>query len=109
MSHMTVDEPLEISAGPVALDGDLIIPPTAAGVVLFAHGSGSGRLSPRNRSVARRLQEAGFGTLLLDLLTAEEEVVDARTAHLRFDIGLLADRLAGATAWLAHDLRTSAL
>ena len=78
------------------IEGDLRLPGDAAGVVVFAHGSGSSRHSPRNRMVATRLNEAGFGTLLIDLLTSEEEAVDVRTAHLRFDIGLLADRLLAA-------------
>ena len=78
------------------IEGDLRLPGDAAGVVVFAHGSGSSRHSPRNRMVATRLNEAGFGTLSIDLLTGEEEAVDVRTAHLRFDIGLLADRLLAA-------------
>jgi dienelactone hydrolase len=82
------------------LEGNLTVPEDAGGLVLFAHGSGSGRLSPRNRYVARVLNEAGLATLLMDLLTAQEEEVDARTGHLRFDIGLLADRLVSATHWL---------
>src|ERR1051325_3364889 len=89
-----------ISAGSVVLEGDLTIPERAAGVVLFAHGSGSSRHSPRNRFVAEQLQEAGFATLLIDLLTAREETVDRETAELRFDIGLLADRVVSATDWL---------
>src|SRR4051794_39383120 len=83
------------------LEGDLALPPSARGVVLFAHGSGSGRHSPRNRFVAAELNRAGLATLLVDLLTAEEEQVDLRTAHLRFDLDMLADRLVGATDWLA--------
>jgi dienelactone hydrolase len=71
-------------------------------VVLFAHGSGSGRHSSRNRYVARLLNQAGLATLLIDLLTADEEAVDLQTAHLRFDIGLLAQRLVGATDWLTQ-------
>lgn len=82
------------------LDGFLNLPEGAAGIVLFAHGSGSSRHSPRNRYVASVLREGGLGTLLFDLLTPGEEAVDRRTAELRFDIGLLADRLVGATAWL---------
>ena len=89
-----------VPAGLVTLEGMLEIPDGARGVVLFAHGSGSSRHSPRNRYVARALQEGGLATLLLDLLTAEEEEVDRVTAHLRFDIPLLAGRLAGATTWL---------
>jgi putative phosphoribosyl transferase len=77
--------------------------------VLFAHGSGSGRHSPRNRYVAQVLREAGLATLLIDLLTAEEEEVDLRTRHLRFDIGLLAERLVGATEWLERNPDTQDL
>lgn len=85
------------------IHGSLVRPPRARGVVLFAHGSGSSRFSPRNRFVASVLQQAGFATLLMDLLTPEEERVDRRTRHLRFDIGLLADRLVAATDWItAH-------
>jgi len=102
-------ETARVAAGPVTLEGDLGIPEGAAGVVLFAHGSGSGRHSPRNQFVAGRLRAAGLATLLIDLLTAEEEAVDAYTAHLRFDIGLLADRLVGATDWLTADPRTAGL
>jgi putative phosphoribosyl transferase len=91
------------------IEGDLQLPVDADGLVVFAHGSGSSRRSPRNRMVASRLNDAGLGTLLIDLLSREEEAVDARTAHLRFDIGLLADRLlvageAVATEPAAHDL-----
>jgi dienelactone hydrolase len=100
---------VQVEAGSVTLEGNLVVPGGARGVVLFAHGSGSGRHSPRNRFVARALQEAGLGTLLVDLLTAEEEAVDAVTLHLRFDIGLLAERLVGATDWLARDGRTAGL
>jgi len=81
------------------LDGELIIPAGATGVVLFAHGSGSSRHSPRNQFVAERIRAAGVGTLLFDLLTREEEAVDIQTRHLRFDIRLLADRLVDATRW----------
>ena len=86
--------------GEVSLDGELQIPPNAAGLVLFAHGSGSSRLSPRNQFVARMLREAGLGTLLFDLLTREEEMIDSFTRHLRFDIVLLCERLVAATRWL---------
>jgi dienelactone hydrolase len=86
----------------VALHGDLNLPKDTRAVVLFAHGSGSGRQSPRNRRVARLLNEAGLGTLLIDLLTREEEGIDLRTAHLRFDINLLAERLVRATDWLTQ-------
>jgi dienelactone hydrolase len=100
---------VHVAAGAVTLQGELNIPQNARGVVLFAHGSGSGRLSPRNRYVAALLNEAGLATLLVDLLTAEEEVVDMRTAHLRFNIDLLAERLIGATEWLAREPHTGGL
>jgi putative phosphoribosyl transferase len=93
----------------VTLEGDLIIPDRAVGIVLFAHGSGSSRHSPRNRYVAGELQHVGLATLLLDLLTLDEEAVDVQTAHLRFDIELLAERLIGATDWLAREPDTRAL
>jgi dienelactone hydrolase len=84
----------------LALPGDLVVPEQARGIVVFAHGSGSSRLSPRNRAVAAGLTRAGFGTLLFDLLTAEEERADARDAALRFDVAMLARRLTGAVGWL---------
>lgn len=93
---------VRVSAGAVTLEGTLGIPPGAQGIVIFAHGSGSSRHSPRNRYVARVLREGGVATLLIDLLTLEEEAVDTMTAHLRFDIGLLADRLVGATDWVGQ-------
>ena len=89
-----------VTAGPVRLDGNLTLPEDARAVVLFAHGSGSSRHSPRNRYVARLLNEAKLATLLIDLLTLHEEVIDARTAQLRFNIDLLAERLVDATDWL---------
>src|SRR6267378_1953722 len=91
---------VQIRSGSAVLQGDLSIPAGAQGVVLFAHGSGSSRHSPRNQFVARTIRDAGVGTLLFDLLTAEEEAIDSRTGHLRFDIGLLARRLIDATYWL---------
>ena len=94
---------VRIPVGARELEGNLIVPETPAGVVLFAHGSGSSRHSSRNRFVARELQEAGLATLLLDLLTAEEEAVDNQTRHLRFDIGMLAERLVHATRWLGQN------
>ncbi len=100
---------VRIPAGPATLEGNLGIPEDARGVVLFAHGSGSGRHSPRNRYVAQALREARLATLLIDLLTLEEEEVDLYTRHLRFDIGLLAERLVGATDWLTQDPRTQDL
>jgi putative phosphoribosyl transferase len=91
-----------ITTGRVTLEGDLCIQEGAGGVVLFAHGSGSGKYSSRNRHVARLLNQARLATLLIDLLSVEEEVIDSRTAQLRFDIGLLARRLVGATDWLVE-------
>jgi len=88
------------------LEGDLVIPAGARGLVLFAHGSGSGRFSPRNRRVAAVLQDAMLATLLLDLLTDSEERIDSVTAQLRFDIPFLADRLLAATDWAASDAAT---
>jgi putative phosphoribosyl transferase len=88
-------------AGGTVVRGDLGLPEGARGIVVFAHGTGSGRRSPRNRMVAERLRDHGLGTLLMDLLSEQEEVVDRRTRELRFDIGLLAERLAGAAGWLA--------
>jgi len=89
--------PVALEVDTVSLNGDLVVPSRAHGIVVFAHGSGSGRSSPRNRYVAGVLQAGGLATLLFDLLTPEEERVDLRTRHLRFDIELLADRLVGAT------------
>ncbi len=92
--------PVQIDLPDASLSGDLAMPAQPKGLVLFAHGSGSSRFSSRNRAVARHLQEAGLATLLFDLLTEDEEAIDARTAQLRFDIPLLADRLVGALDWL---------
>jgi pimeloyl-ACP methyl ester carboxylesterase len=92
---------IEVPVGDVSLEGTLTIPPDPQGVVVFVHGSGSGRFSPRNRAVAGVLVGGGFVTLLTDLLTAEEEVEDVRTARLRFDIALLADRVVATIDWLA--------
>jgi putative phosphoribosyl transferase len=103
------ERPVRVSTGPVELEGDLGVPEDAGGVVLFAHGSGSSRHSPRNRYVAQALREAGLATLLIDLLTPDEERVDLSTGHLRFDIELLAERLAGATNWLMEDPDTATL
>ena len=97
---------VRVSAGPVTLEGNLVLPAGAQGVVLFAHGSGSSRFSPRNRYVARELQQGGLGTLLIDLLTEEEERIDLRTREIRFDIPLLADRLVGAVDWLKENAET---
>ena len=99
----TVEEQLvQVPAGSVTLKGNLTLPEESRAIVLFAHGSGSSRHSPRNRYVARVLNEAKLATLLIDLLTLHEEVVDARTAQLRFDIDLLAERLVDATDWLTQ-------
>ena len=100
---------IRVPFGELVLNGDLVVPDQAGGVVLFAHGSGSGRHSPRNRLVARVLNDGGLATLLLDLLTPEEEALDRETGHLRFDIDLLARRLVAATDWLAGDPRTVGL
>lgn len=99
------EQPLTVTAGNAVLHGDLGLPEKPAGVVLFAHGSGSGRLSPRNRFVAQTLQKRGLATLLLDLLE-EQEADDRRKV---FDIDLLADRLLGATAWLRQQPATKEL
>src|SRR5262249_39998816 len=101
MFNTTAEHPVRVVAGGVTLEGNFGVPDRARGVVLFAHGSGSGRHSPRNRLVAERLRDAGLATLLIDLLTEDEEAIDSRTAHLRFNIDLLADRLVGAIDWLA--------
>ncbi|MFC5942352.1 dienelactone hydrolase family protein [Micromonospora harpali] len=90
-----------IPAGDAGLPADVLVPAGATGVVLFAHGSGSSRHSPRNTAVAGVLNGRALGTVLVDLLTPEEDRVDARTAELRFDIGLLADRLAAIVDWMA--------
>jgi dienelactone hydrolase len=99
-------------AGPVhavSLEGNLALPEGAKGLVLFAHGSGSSRFSPRNRFVARSLQEAGLATLLIDLLSPQEEALDVRTAELRFDLPFLARRLAEVIDWLEADPQTQNL
>jgi putative phosphoribosyl transferase len=88
---------------PAGLIGDLTVPANAYGVVVFAHGSGSSRLSPRNKLVACSLQQRNLATLLLDLLTPDEEQIDLRTGHLRFDVNLLANRLAQATKWITDN------
>lgn len=101
------EQPVRVPAGPVVLDGDLALPAEARGLVLFAHGSGSSRLSPRNRHVARILRDAALGTLLIDLLTRDEEKIDASSAHLRFDVALLAARLGEIMEWLGGRSATS--
>jgi dienelactone hydrolase len=104
-----VREEVRIPAGSVSLDGELCVPADAPGLVLFAHGSGSSRHSPRNQFVAGVIREAGIGTLLFDLLTPQEEQVDDVTRELRFDIGLLARRLATAAQWAAQQPATREL
>jgi putative phosphoribosyl transferase len=100
---------VRVDVGAAQLEGGLVIPRPARGVVLFAHGSGSSRHSPRNRYVAGVLNKGGLATLLIDLLTPDEEQVDLRTGHLRFDIGLLAERLVGAAEWLSRTPETKGL
>ena len=100
---------VQIRAGGVLIDGDLSVPAKAAGLVIFAHGSGSSRHSSRNRAVATALEMAGFATLLLDLLTAAEEAIDDRTAEYRFDIGRLAERVVAAIDWAAGEPHLAAL
>jgi putative phosphoribosyl transferase len=95
---------LRIPVGGVVVVGNLNMPAEAKGLVLFAHGSGSGRFSPRNRYVAKEFNKSNIATLLFDLLTIEEEQEDIVTAQYRFNIKLLADRLFGATKWLKNDL-----
>ncbi|TML00151.1 MAG: hypothetical protein E6G34_01240 [Actinobacteria bacterium] len=102
-STASLTRSVTISAGPAQLVGDLTAPEGAVGVVAFAHGSGSGRHSPRNREVAMRLNEAQLATLLLDLLTAKEERADLRTGELRFDTPLLARRMVAAIDWLESE------
>ena len=105
----SVERAVTVTTGGASLEGSLALPPAARGVVVFAHGSGSSRHSPRNRFVAEALREGGMGTLLLDLLTTREEGVDAYTREHRFDIGLLARRLAGSIDWLEQEESTRAL
>ena len=100
---------VRVPVGAKQLDGNLTLPASPIGVVLFAHGSGSSRHSPRNRYVARVLNEAGLATLLVDLLTPKEEVADLLTGDLRFNIELLAKRLLGATEWLKTGPQTRQL
>jgi dienelactone hydrolase len=94
---------IQIPTGAVALDGELTIPPDAGGLVIFAHGSDSSRRSPRHQEIARLLRKAGLGTLLFDLLTPVEAAEDARTGRLRFNMGLLTQRLVCAAHWLADE------
>src|SRR5436190_6311456 len=100
---------VEIPAPGARLAGTLTFPAAPLGIVVFAHGSGSGRFSPRNRAVAGALVDAGLATLLIDLLTAAEEAVDVRTRHLRFDVELLGRRVVASVDWLAADATTGPL
>lgn len=101
MNHSTLPRDVVVTVGAARLSATLAVPERARGVVLFAHGSGSSRHSPRNRYVARVLQDARFATVLLDLMTPDEERLDAPTGNLRFDVGFLANRLIDATEWVA--------
>jgi dienelactone hydrolase len=107
--HPTEARTVRVTAGPVTVEGDLVIPAGAHGIVLFAHGSGSSRHSSRNRYVARALNESGLAALLMDLLTAQEEAQDVTTAEFRFDIGLLAERVVGAIDWVRQQPETARL
>jgi putative phosphoribosyl transferase len=109
MPALIVAQPVQVRAGGTALPADLAVPDHPRGVVVFAHGSGSSRRSPRNQRVAASLHHRRFATLLMDLLTDEEERVDRRTRELRFDIPLLAERLTGAIDWLSRHQATAGL
>jgi putative phosphoribosyl transferase len=98
-----------ISINEITLEGNLVIPTKVQGIVVFAHGSGSSRFSPRNRFVAEQLQASGLATLLMDLLTLKEETIDIQTREFRFDIKLLSERLIGATRWLRKETATQEL
>src|SRR5262245_48888869 len=102
-----IARPVRLDVSGVGLVGDLAMPPDARSLVIFAHGSGSSRHSPRNRAVAEVLQHGGVATLLLDLLTEPEELVDATTAEFRFNIPVLADRLVGVVDWALSDPQIS--
>ena len=108
MTQQTINEVL-VPTGEMALAGSLAIPGQAAGMVIFAHGSGSSRFSSRNRFVAEFLNQGALATLLFDLLTAEEHQVDQYSRRLRFDIPLLAERLSGAVDWIANNQATREL
>ena len=109
MAATPLDRLVRVPAGTAELEGNLRIHGSARAIVVFAHGSGSSRHSPRNRFVADHLASAGLGTLLIDLLTRREEIVDMQNAELRFDIRLLAERLGAVTDWLAAESATVAL
>src|SRR5947207_14811933 len=104
-----MENSVRIPMGSIFLEGELQSSESATGVILFAHGSGSSRHSPRNRFVAGSLQGAGFATLLLDLLTSEEESQDEQSGHLRFEVRLLAERLLAAADWLSQQPGTGDL
>ena len=104
-----IAETVVLPVGSAQIEGDLRVPANAAGIVVFAHGSGSSRFSTRNRLVAAALEERGFGTFLLDLLTADEERVDVRTAEYRFDIPRLGARVVQACDWLGSRSDLAAL
>jgi dienelactone hydrolase len=105
----TQPRPVQVRAGAALIDGDLAIPERASGLVVFAHGSGSSRFSRRNRAVAQTLEDGGFATLLLDLLTSEEEAIDLRTREYRFDIDRLGHRVIAAIDWSACESDVSTL
>ena len=110
MRKATVEEKVAtISVGKAVINGNLTVPQGAKGIVLFAHGSGSSRFSPRNTRVAREINEAGIATLLIDLLTNEEEEIDEFTGEFRFNIDLLAQRLVHATEWVKKNSDTKSL
>jgi putative phosphoribosyl transferase len=106
---VAAEQAVSIAVGGAALDADLSLPDSPVGMVAFAHGSGSGRHSPRNRMVAGQLQDVGLATLLADLLTADEEHIDLSTRRLRFDMDLLADRVVGVVDWLVAEESTAHL
>lgn len=108
-SHAGSERQVELPVEGGVIRGDLVLPETPRGLVIFAHGSGSSRLSPRNRKVAGALQDAGFATLLMDLLTEAEEREDRFTATHRFDIDMLAERVVGALDWASSDAATAVL
>ena len=108
-NRIATEQEVSIDAEFARLEGTLAIPNDPDGIVLFAHGSGSSRHSPRNQFVAERLRQAGLSTLLIDLLTEDEEAAEARTGHFRFDIDFLADRLANSLDWLASNPATTNL
>ncbi len=109
MKTTTGEDEIQIPAGKATIIGNLTIPLKVKGIVLFAHGSGSGRFSPRNMKVAREINSAGIGTLLIDLLTEEEEAIDMYSAEFRFNIDLLAERLIYATEYLKKNHKTQNL